>query len=137
MPQVDVNWLAVVVSGVVSMMIGFVYYAKPVFGKMWMKEVGKTEKEIQEGASTSMYVMMFISSLVLAYVMTHFVSYSGAESAMDGAITGFWAWLGFAATAGFATNLFSGKSMRLFAINYGYHLVDFVVIGAIVAQWMK
>lgn len=137
MSQVDVNWLAVVVSGVASMIIGFVYYAKPVLGKMWMKEVGKTEKEIKDGASSSMYVMMFVSSLVLAYVMTHFVSYAGAKDAMDGATTGFWVWLGFAATTGFATNLFSGKSMRLFAINYGYHLVDFVVIGAIVAGWMK
>lgn len=137
MPQVDVNWWGVVAGVVVSMVLGFVWYSMPVFGKMWSKEIGKSEKELQEGGGATMYIQAIVVAAILAYVMTHFVSYAGASDAMEGATVGFWAWLGFSATSAYVTGLFEGKSVRLFAINSGYHLVEFLIIGAIIANMMN
>ena len=135
MPEVDINWWAVLVGGVSSMVIGFVWYSMPVFGKSWMKEIGKSEKELKDGANGGMYFLMFLGSLVLAYIMSHFVDYAAADTAAKGLQTALWAWLGFAATTGLSHKIFDGTSWKLFLINYGYHLVQFGVIGIIVAAW--
>jgi len=137
MPQVDVNFWAVLVGGVTSMVIGYIWYHPAVFGKTWMKELGKSEADLKNMGTGASYLMMFVGALVLAYIMAHFASYAGAHDVSTGAMTGFWAWLGFAATTGLSKKLFQGSSWTLFAVDYGYHLVQFVVVAAIVASWMK
>ena len=47
MPHVEINFLAVLVCGVVSMIIGATWYG-PLFGKKWMKEEGSTEEELRK-----------------------------------------------------------------------------------------
>jgi hypothetical protein len=43
----NINYWAVLVCGVLSMVIGFVWYG-PLFGKKWMEIVGATFKDIEE-----------------------------------------------------------------------------------------
>lgn len=137
MMQVDVNWWAVLAGGVASMILGYVWYSMPVFGKTWAREIGKSADDLKKSANGGMYFLMFLSALVLSYIMIHFVVYAGAKDAMGGATTGFWAWLGFAATTGVSKKIFQGTSWTLFMIDYGYHLVQFLVVGALVASMLK
>jgi len=44
-------------------------------------------------------------------------------------------WLGFVATVQLTGVLFAGQSKKLFAINTGYQLVCYLVMGAILAVW--
>lgn len=41
----NVNWIAVVLSGIATLAIGFVWYNPKVFGKAWMESVGMTEDD--------------------------------------------------------------------------------------------
>ena len=100
-----------------------------------MKEVGKTEAELQKEAVGSKYLVTLIAAFVTAYVLGHFVEYAQATTIATGAATGFWAWLGFTATAFLSTALFEGRTMKLYAINVGYHLAVLVVMGMILASW--
>ena len=52
-----------------------------------------------------------------------------------GLVTSFHVWLGFVATVQFTDALFQKKSMKLFAINTGFQLLCFLVMGAILASW--
>jgi len=36
-----VNYLAVIVATVTSMIVGFVWYSQPLFGRLWIKIIGK------------------------------------------------------------------------------------------------
>ncbi len=135
MTTVDVNLTAVVVAGVVNMIIGSVWYSKLLFAKQWMKGIGKTEAQIKQGSNPSMYAYMFVGALVMAYVLAHFVGYAHATTTMDGAITGFWAWLGFVATTFLGLKVFEGRSWNLYWINVGYYLVALMSMGAILAVW--
>src|ERR671929_170953 len=58
-------------------------------------------------------VVALLTSLVLAYVLAHFVKFTGAETVKSGALTGFWLWLGFVATSNLETVLFESRPLGL------------------------
>lgn len=122
------------------MAIGYYWYG-PLFGKEWMRMVGLT-KEMAEKAKKEMgekYGLMFVSSLVTAYVLDHFIWFTtpGSVTILVGVKTAIWAWLGFVATTALSKFLFSPekKPIKLLAVETGYHLVTLVVMGVILAVW--
>lgn len=134
MPDVSINYLAVVVAALAAMVLGFAWYSPALFSRMWVKEMGKTEEDFKQGAGAG-YAWAAVAALVTAYVLSHFVDYANAVTLADGAKTGLWAGLGLVATAMFTTNLFSGSSTKLWLINAGYQVVNLVIMGMILAVW--
>jgi hypothetical protein len=133
---VPVNYFGVLLCGIASMVIGFVWYG-PLFGRPWSKMVGMT-KEKMEAAKSSMpmtYGGMLVASLVMAYVLEHFIWYAapGSLTLFIAVKTSVWAWLGFIATYAFSRFLFSveKKPWTLLAIESGYYLVTLVVMAVI------
>ena len=41
-----VNYIAVVVAAVVALVIGFIWYSRPVFGNRWMAYLGTTQAQL-------------------------------------------------------------------------------------------
>ena len=134
--NVAINFWAVLVAAVGSMVVGSVWYG-PLFGKQWMKLSGLTEKDLEAGKKDmpKTYGLMYVSSLVMACVLGVFLSNLGITDMAGGAMVGFWAWLGFVATVMFGTVLFEKKSMNLYFLNAAYQLVTLVVMGAILGAW--
>lgn len=137
MPQV--NLVAVLISGVAMMVLGFLWYG-PLFGKIWMKAMGYTEKDAEkmkkEGGMGKIYGVALISAFVMAYVLAVFIGLLGANTAAAGAQVGFWAWLGFIATKSLTDVLFEGKNWTAYYLSIGYQLVSLLVMGAILATWV-
>lgn len=137
MPQVTINYLTVLGAAIASMILGALWYG-PLFGKKWMAFMGWKPEEMQarkKGAGKS-YLMMFIGSLVMAYVLSHFVDYTEAESWQQGMQTGFWSWLGFMVPVMAGSVLWEGKPWGLYFLNASYQLVNLLVMGAILAVWV-
>ena len=132
MPVADINYLAVFVAGMLSMVIGFVWYSLKVFGHSWMKESKLTMKDIGKGPGTG-YLLVTVGSLLQAYVLAHFVDFTAATTWFEGAVTGTWIWIGFVGTAYTATYVFSQKSLKLWMIDAGYFLAVLMVQGAVLA----
>lgn len=135
MPEVSINYIAVLVAAVATMVIGSVYYAPPVLGRAWMKLVGKNADDVRKGMWMSMF-WMFVAALVESFILAHFVGYTNAGTWMDGAVTGFWLWIGFVVTTMFADYNYAGKSKKLYLIQIGYHLISLLVMGGILAVWV-
>lgn len=136
--QIDVNYTAILIAAIAQMVLGFIWYG-PLFGREWMKLVGMTEKD-KEAAKSGMgktYALSFLGSLVMSYVLAHFLRLAGAETAMTGAQGGFWVWLGFVATTGMNEFLWAvkPKPWKLYWINQSYILVGLLIAGAILATW--
>jgi hypothetical protein len=129
-----VNLVSVVLAGIAAMVLGFIWYG-PLFGKKWMELTGKTMKDFEKMKSDmpKTYLQGFVLALITAYVLAHFVKYAGAATITDGVMTGVWVWLGFAATLMYGAVLWEGKDKRLFLLNAGYFLVNYIVMGAILA----
>ena len=136
--EVSINYWAVLVATIAAMIIGMFWYSpKGLFGKQWMKLVAippKKMKAMQKKGGQSMF-WGFVSTLVLSYVLAYVVDYAGAATLLGGIQTGFWIWLGFIATVQLGIVLWEGKPFKLYAINAGYHLVQLIVMGAILAVW--
>ena len=136
-PTVDVNWFAVLGAGVISMIIGSIWYG-PLFGKKWMKLTGFTKKDAAKAKKKGMgkiFLIGFIASLVTAYVLVHILVLAGANTFGEGVKTGFWIWLGFFAPVMLGMVLWEGKPVNLYILNVLYWLVNLAVIGGVLAIW--
>lgn len=133
-PTVDINWMAIVVATLINMVVGAIWYSKALFAKQWASLTGRKMDEMGDGASS--YAITTLGAFVQAYILTHFVAYTGATTALEGATTGFWLWLGFVAITQGVNTVFAGTRKKLLAINTGYFLVVLLINGALLAVWV-
>lgn len=133
--MIQVNYVAVTIASVAAMGVGFVWYSKALFGNQWMKLQGLSDDTMKSGMAKT-FVIVFVVTLISAYILSLFIHYAGAYSLVNGAKTGLWAWLGFVMPTTLANHLFSShKSAQLYLIVAGHHLVALMVMGAILASW--
>lgn len=131
-----VNILAVLVAAIAGMIVGGLWYSPLLFAKPWLKLNDVKDMKPGEGAVVG-YITAFIGTLIMAYVLAHFIGYVVATTLWAGAVTGLWAWLGFTGTAFLTTYTFSNRPKKLWAIDAFQYLVVFMVMGAILAAWHK
>lgn len=132
--MISVNMVAVVAAAVANMIIGFIWYSMPVFGKPWMKLLGMTKEDLEKAKKEMgpKYGVMVIASLVMAYVLAHILAYVQAGDDLMLAFSGaFWVWLGFVATIGLNSVIFENRPISLYLINVGYYLVSLLVMSAV------
>jgi len=137
----SINWLAVVACVVVSMISGTLWYNPKTFFNTWWKGIGKTEDESASSGNMGMtWALTVLSSFVQAVAMAFMVNAMGSlmsmgTSAGSGALTGFMLWLGFIAPTYLVNKLFAQHGLKVWAIEIGNHLVNFVLFGAILGAW--
>lgn len=131
--MIQINWVAILLSAIATMIVGSLWYSPKLFGAMWMKLEGITQKDMESAKKEmpKMYAGMFIASLVMAYVLAKFIGMSSMPSLSTGVMVGFWAWLGFYVTSMLSMNLASSRPMKLFFIHAGYYLLVLLIVGAI------
>lgn len=132
----SINWLAVALCLVASMVIGGVWFSPKVFFNAWWKAIGKTEKDMQDMSKGSSAGMMatwggtIVASLVQAIFMGLMTNAMGATNWSSGAMMGFWLWLGFVAPSSLTNKLFADRVPAWF-YEAGNHLITFLVMGAV------
>src|SRR3989338_2052753 len=136
--DVSVNFLAVLVSAIASMVVGSIWYG-PLFGKKFMNAMGMDtwspeKKESMKKGMMLTYLWQFIASLVMFYVFAWLLGALGAKSPMDGIQAAFWLWLGFIVPTKFGEQLLGGK-MGLFWIGISGSLVTMLAAGLIIGAW--
>ena len=137
MASVSVNWLAVIVTAVISMAVGAAWYSPLLFSKRWMSIMAKDRGEpvtMGEGVA-KLYIINFVGAFLLAYILARFVGYRGAASLGQGALTGIMAWVGFVITTSLGGILFERRPFGLYAINNAFHFVTMAIGGAVLAVW--
>ncbi|MES2126282.1 MAG: DUF1761 domain-containing protein [Pseudomonadota bacterium] len=125
----EINWIAVVVAAISAFMVGGLWYSPVCFAKAWMAETGITGKETDRKSPTFIFGNAFALSLIAAIVFAMFL---GPHPSMQLALgAGFAAGLAWVASSLGINYLFEGKTLRLFLINGGYHVVQFTVYGLV------
>lgn len=132
----SINWLAVLLCVLASMVIGGVWFSPKMFFPAWWKAVGKGDAD---ASNSSMSMGMVWGGTVLASVVQAIFmglmvnamgSMSGGATWSTGAIAGFFLWLGFVAPSSLTNKLFADR-FQAWLYEVGNHLVTFIVMGAI------
>jgi len=130
----DVNYLAVILGAVAVQPLGALWYST-LFREPWMRLRGYSGADTEDGGSAP-YIIGFLASLIVAYVLARLVDMVGADSVADCIAVAAFVWVGFAATVQAMQIAFSPRrSLALFAIEGGYQLAAFVVMGAIIGAF--
>ena len=138
MPTVDINYLAVLIAALASYVLGALWYSPVLFGKLWMK-LSKIDPKNMDAAKKHLawrYGSGFIATVVMSYILAHWVDYAGAITIRGGLQAGFWAWLGFVATVTLSSVLWENKPFKLYLLNNTYHLVSLLLMGSLLAVWV-
>jgi hypothetical protein len=131
------NILAVLASGIASLIIGFVWYG-PLFGKPWAEYTGWTEEKIKTMPSSRMgltYGLTFICALITAAVLSGVSNAMSLTGVVPGLLLGLVTSIGFAAMAFATTHLFEHKPLGLWLIVSGYQVIYMAAAGIIVTVW--
>ena len=133
--EVQINALGVLLAAVSSMVVGSVWYARPVFGNTWAK-LAKIKMDGKKDGMAMMLAMTFVLALITAYVLAH-VSYLSnfffGDSFMQNALTtAFWMWLGFTAARIATHDMFEGRPSKLTLITASHELVTFMLMGLVI-----
>ena len=133
-----IKYPAVLVATLVHFFLGGLWYSPLLFANKFLQLINWSPQkvaEVQNQSHTKELVIAFVTSLVLVYILAHFVQYTKATTAMAGIQTAFWLWLGFIVTTQAATVIFEQRPLGLYLINIGYQLVGCALAGAILATW--
>lgn len=136
--MIEVNFLALILAVIVSMVIGFAYYMNPIIARPWMKLMGYGKDDVKPTGSemAKLYVtsavLAFITAFILSHVMTMSIAYFDYSPVATGIITAFWMWLGFIMPVQATDVLFSKKPIKLFVINTIYQLLALLGMGVVI-----
>lgn len=135
--DVEVNYLAVFLAGLSTMLVGSVWYAKGIFGNTWAK-LAKVDIDNKRNTSemTTVFGLTFLASLVTAYVLAHVSFLSNQvfqnDFLQDALTTGFWVWLGFTAMRFWTHDMFEGRRNKLTFINIGNEFTTIMVMALVI-----
>lgn len=134
---IDVNYWAVVLATVSTMIVGSIWYTPKVFGNYWMRvaRVDNTSDRGAVGPIVTTLIVSFISAWVLA------ITTQVAWIALDGnyllmaITTGLMLWAGFTAARFITHDVFEGRPAGLTILNIAHELVTVLVMALIIGAW--
>lgn len=157
------NFLAILVAAVSSLIIGTIWYSDRVLGTIWMREGNLSKEFLEKGNLIKIIGLAFVYSFFLAFMMQFIVIHQFGAIGMiggdttkalpsyanfmadysiafrtykHGALHGLMAGLLFAAPLIAINGLFERKSWKYITIHAGYWTITLIVMGAIVCGWV-
>jgi hypothetical protein len=133
-----INWLAVLVCLVLSMVIGSIWFGPKTFFPAWWKAIGKPENEDPKGNAWTWVLMIFTCFLQVVFLALLINGVAGVlpgqPTLLSGMATGFLVWLGFTGPANLMNKLFANH-YKAWLIETGQNLVAYLVFGAVLGVW--
>jgi hypothetical protein len=127
-----IHWLAVAVAAIAGFPLGALWYGA-LFGSAWMALTGITKERAQQANMVKIYGTTLLLNLIIATSLAMFIG--PAANLHDGLFAGFMAGLTYVAAAFGIAYLFEFRPLKLWAINAGYQVVVFSIMGAILGVW--
>ncbi len=161
----EMNWIAVFVSALATLVVGFIWYNPKVFGTVWMKETGLTQDELAKGNILKTFSLTYIFSLMIVIIESSLTIHQSGALGMiggpmkinealpsfnafmndygtayrtfkHGALHGFMSGLFFAFPMIAINGLFERKSWKYIWIHSGYWIVTLTIIGSLICGWV-
>jgi hypothetical protein len=130
----ELNWAAIVTAAVCSFILGGPWYSKQVSGAFWVRAADQT-KPPGSGHPARVFGLSFAFALIAAAAFAYWL---GPHPTLSFALgRGLLAGSCFVATSFGINYQFANRSPLLWLINGGYHTLQFVIFGLVVATALK
>jgi hypothetical protein len=134
----EINYIAVVLATVSSMIVGSVWYTPKVFGNYWMKAAnitpsGKASDAVRPILIT--VVVSFITAWVLAGAAYISWDFYGGSFFVNALVTTIILWAGFTAARFITHDAFDGRPAGLTVLNVAHEFVTLVIMAIIIGVW--
>lgn len=136
----EVNLLAVLVCGIISMVLGFIWFG-PLFGKQWMKVIGADKntdaqnKAIQKTMGP-IYGISFVLALFQAYVLAHYINGWQEASGLENSL---WIWAAFIIPTVAGGSMWNNDTPKVISTRFmilgGYYFLLLAIFGLILGNW--
>jgi len=133
-----INYIAVVLATLSSMVVGSIWYTPKVFGNYWMKKAGVTPSGNAKDAVRPILVTLvvsFITAWVLAGAVWISYSFSGGSFLVNSMLTASILWAGFTAARFITHDQFDTRPVGLTVLNSAHELVTVLVMAVIIGVW--
>ena len=134
----EINYIAVILATLSSMIIGSIWYTPKVFGNYWMKKANITPSGKASDAVRPILVTLvvsFITAWVLAGAVFISFEFYGGSFFVNAVITGILLWAGFTAARFVTHDAFDGRPSGLTVLNIAHEFVTIVVMAIIIGVW--
>lgn len=134
METIYINHFAVFLSAVMSLVIGGVWWSPMLFAEPWKRECGLSDEQIAATNPLKTFGITFLLAMLMSYNLAFFLG--GPETTWKWGIgAGLLTGIGWVAAMFVVIALFEKRSWKYMAINVGYIIVYFGVIGFIIGAW--
>lgn len=134
----EINYWAVLVATLASMVIGSIWYTPKVFGARWMKLAKVTPATTTVGAWVPILVgiaLGFLLAWVLAGATAIAWHFYGGGYLLAAIVTAITLWAGFTAGRIIVHDVFEGRPSGLTVLTIAHELVTVVVMAIIIGVW--
>lgn len=159
----EINFLALLLSALSTLVVGFIWYNPKVFGTIWMKESGMTEEKMKGSNMIMIFGLSLVYAFLISFILQSLVIHQTGAIGMVGgpmlietakpSFTAFMADYGDAfrtfkhgALHGFFTGLFmilpvigtnalyEKRSFKYVLVTSGFWIVSLMIMGGIICM---
>ncbi|MDX1583016.1 MAG: DUF1761 domain-containing protein [Thermoanaerobaculia bacterium] len=133
MENTYINHVAVFICAVLSLVIGGLWWSPALFARPWQREVGLSDEQLAASNPAKTFGLTFVLAYVASYNLAFFLGQPGTTwqwGLTAGLLASIWA-----VTMFIIIGLFEQRSAKHLAIDSGYMIVYFGVIGFILGVW--
>jgi hypothetical protein len=136
--ELHVNWIAILLATISTMIVGTVWYLPKVFGDRWMALTGvdpnkpKSRAAAYGGSFAASAVTAIVLASVADLVARGLVGGHGLGLVPAALIAASGLWLGFTATRSLVHYLFDQRSLKVWAIDSAYEQFTVLVMAVII-----
>ncbi|GAB3559516.1 hypothetical protein GCM10027405_07710 [Arthrobacter alkaliphilus] len=127
------NWLAILLAFVSSMVIGFVWYMPAVLGKRWMQAIGKTAEDLKKiDGGAAIWIPMMVAAALTSILLAVLIGKLDIHGSLA---AGFFALViaaVFRVGGHVIHNGFAGRPSAVTLIDSGHDIVAMTVAGSII-----
>lgn len=148
--MIEINWLAVFVSSLVSFAIGAVWFGPKTFYPVWIRALGRevpTERvEMKKGETALMFGGTYVGALAQVIALAVLIGLARLVAPgfgwITGAAFGFFLSVGFGAFASLSHRMFGQANFKVFSalkvwlIEVSQDVICVTIAGAILGAWV-
>ncbi len=134
MENIHINHIAVFVCAVMSLVIGAVWWSPLLFAKSWQQENGLSDEQLAKANPVKNFGLSFVLAWIMSYNLAFFLG-TPDTTWQWGLAAGLLTGVGWVAAMFIVIALFEMRSVKYIAINVGYIIVYFALIGLILGIW--